>query len=86
MTQTALYNLTSSEFNLKQMGLSMCCLCQITHHQNNGLGEHAVQSFKQSLLKIQGGSMEEKISNILFFSHITLHSMTGLSLAESIAR
>ena len=48
----------------------------------NGLAERAVQSFKHSMSKLKDGSLLDKLSRVLFYSHITPHSTTGQSPAE----
>ena len=52
------------------------------HPNSNGLAERAVQSFKHSMLKVKDGSVIDKVSHVLFYSHITPHSTTGLSPSE----
>ena len=42
----------------------------------------AWQSFKQSLIKLKEGSIVDRVSHVLFHSHLTLHSTTRLSPAE----
>ena len=38
--------------------------------------------FKYSMSKLQEGSIQDKVSRVLFYSHITPHSITGVSPAE----
>ena len=52
------------------------------HPSSNGLAERAIQSFKQSLLKLKTNSIEERVSHVLFYSRIAPCSATGLSPAE----
>ena len=49
---------------------------------SNGLPEHSVQLFKQALMKTTGGSMRDRDSHALFYSHITPSTTTGLSPSE----
>ena len=48
----------------------------------NGLAERAVQTSKQCLRQIEGGSVKEKLSRFLFKYRITPHSSTGVAPAE----
>ena len=52
------------------------------HSSMNGLAEQAVQTFKQVLKRIQGSSIQEKLSKFLFQYRITPHTMTGIAPAE----
>ena len=52
------------------------------HPLSNGLAERAVQLFKQALMKTKGGSMRDRVSHVLFYSHITSSTITGLSPSE----
>ena len=54
------------------------------HPATNGLAERAVQSFKLGLEKIQGGSLQSRLSRFLFRYRITPHSVTGVSPAEAL--
>ena len=76
-------NFTSTEFEsfLNRNGIKHLS-SPAYHPSSNGLAERAVQSFKQSLLKLTTGSIEEKVSHVLFYSHITPNSVTGFSPAE----
>ena len=48
----------------------------------NGLAERAVQSFKGALRKIQGGSLQARLTRFLFRYRLTPHTTTGYSPAE----
>ena len=76
-------NFTSAEFEsfLSRNGIKHLSSPPY-HPSSNGLAERAVQSFKQSLLKLKTNSIEERVSHVLFYSHITPSSATGLSPAE----
>ena len=52
------------------------------HPSSNSLAERAVQSFKNSMLKAKNGSIMENVSQVLFYTHITHHSTTGLCPSE----
>ena len=52
------------------------------HPASNGLAERAVQSFKESMKKSPGGSMESRISQFLLWNHLTPHTMMGVAPAE----
>ncbi len=52
------------------------------HPSSNGLAERAVQIFKQGLKKMSEGSLEDRLSRLLFSYRITPHSTTGRSPAE----
>ena len=51
------------------------------HPSTNGLGERAVQSFKQAMLHLEG-SIHSRLARFLFRYRITPHSTTGQSPAE----
>ena len=48
----------------------------------NGLAERAVQTVKQGLQQMQGGTVEEKLARFLMKYRITPHSTTGISPSE----
>ena len=50
------------------------------HPSTNGLAERALQSFKQALKRMSGGSIQVKLSNYLFKYRITPHATTGVHL------
>ena len=52
------------------------------HPSTNGLAERAVQSFKQALKRMSGGSIQVKLSNYLFKYRITPHATTGVPPAQ----
>lgn len=52
------------------------------HPSSNGLAERAVQTFKEGVKKMKGGSIEARVSRFLFSYHITPQTTTGLSPAE----
>ena len=52
------------------------------HPSTNGLAERMVQCFKEGLKRIQGGTLQSRISRFLFHYRITPHTATGLSPAE----
>ncbi|CDQ93009.1 unnamed protein product [Oncorhynchus mykiss] len=52
------------------------------HPSSNGLAERAVQTLKEGMRKIQGPSIETKVSRFLFSYRITPQATTGLSPAE----
>ena len=52
------------------------------HPALNGLAERAVQTFKQGIKRIQGGSLETRLARFLFKYRITPHTTTGRSPAE----
>ena len=52
------------------------------HPSSNGLAERAVKTFKDSVSKLQEGTLKDKISTFLFHNHITPQTTTGLSPAE----
>lgn len=52
------------------------------HPATNGLAERAVQSFKQGLQRLQGGTLQSKLTRYLFHYRITPHTTTGLTPAE----
>ena len=52
------------------------------HPASNGLAERAVQILKQGLKKIRNGTIEERLSKLLFNYRITPQSTTGISPAK----
>ena len=44
--------------------------------------ERAVQTFEQSFKKLNEGTLEQKLSRLLFMYRLTPHSITGRSPAE----
>lgn len=52
------------------------------HPGSNGLAERAVQTLKNELKKVQGGSLESCIAKVLFTYRITPHATTGRSPPE----
>ena len=73
----------SSEFQefLTSNGIKHCKSSPY-HLSSNGLAEKAVQIVKQGLKKMKDGSMNDKLSRLLFTYHITPHSTTGVSPAQ----
>ncbi|XP_062380634.1 uncharacterized protein K02A2.6-like [Sardina pilchardus] len=66
MTQNGIQHITSAPF----------------HPSSNGLAERAVQTFKEGVKKLRGGSIETRVSRFLFSYRITPQATTGLSPAE----
>ena len=52
------------------------------HPASNGLVERYVQTFKDGLKKITGGSIESRVARFLFRYRVTPQSTTGISPAE----
>ena len=52
------------------------------HPSSNGLAEKAVQIVKQGLKKMKEGTLNDKLSRLLFTYRITPHSTTGISPSE----
>jgi len=52
------------------------------HPSSSGMAERAVQVIKQGIRKQSTGTLNDKISRVLFQYHITPHSTTGSSLSE----
>ena len=52
------------------------------HPASNGLAERAVQIFKEGYEKMEGGSVQTKLSRFLLSYHTTPHSTTGVPPAE----
>ena len=47
------------------------------HPSSNGLAERAVKTFKDSVSKLQEGTLKDKISTFLFHNHITPQTSIG---------
>ena len=52
------------------------------HPSSNGLAERSVQTFKRTLKRMTGGTIESRVSRFLFKYRTTPHSTTGVSPAE----
>ena len=52
------------------------------HPSSNGLAEKAVQIVKHGLKKMKDGTLNDKLSRLLFTYHKTPHSTTGISPSE----
>ena len=74
---------TSDEFQkfVKQNGIRHVKSAPY-HPASNGLVERAVQTFKEFMKKMKGGSIEANVSRFLLQYRITPHSTTGISPAE----
>uniref|UniRef100_A0A8C8DZH6 Gypsy retrotransposon integrase-like protein 1 n=1 Tax=Oryzias sinensis TaxID=183150 RepID=A0A8C8DZH6_9TELE len=74
---------TSAEFEtfMKQNGIDHVRSPPF-HPSSNGLAERAMQTFKEGMNKIQGDTLQTKLSRLLFSYRITPHATTGLSPAE----
>ena len=74
---------TSEEFSqfCKLNGVKHVCTAPY-HPASNGLAEHAVQSVKQGLKKIQGSTLETHLYRFLTQYRLTPHATTGQSPAE----
>lgn len=74
---------TSSEFCqfMAQNGIQHITSAPF-HPSSNGLAERAVQTFKEGVKKMKGGSIEARVSRFLFSYRITPQTTTGLSPAE----
>lgn len=74
---------TSSEFChfMAQNGIQHITSAPF-HPSSNGLAERAVQTFKEGMKKMEGGSIEARVSKFLFSYRITPQTTTGLSPAE----
>ena len=65
----------------KPSWLKMASSTSVRHHTIL-LAERAIQTFKQSLRQIQGGSVKEKLTKFLFKYRITPHTVRGVAPAE----
>ena len=75
-------NFTSSEFQFtKRNGIKHIKVAPY-HPASNGLAERAVQIFKEGYEKMEGGSVQTKLSRFLLSYRTTPHSMTGVPPAE----
>ena len=76
-------NCTSKEFKdfLKQNGIRHIGTVPC-HPASNGLAERAVQTFKEGMKKISGGSVETRVSRFLARYRITSQTSTGVSPAK----
>ena len=52
------------------------------HPASNGLAERAVQTFKNAMKKLSGGSVQDRVNRFLFRYRVTPQSTTGHSPAE----
>ena len=52
------------------------------HPASNGLAERAVQTFKNAMKKLSGGSVKDRVNRFLFRYRVTPQSTTGHSPAE----
>ncbi len=74
---------TSSEFRDFLKGNGIIHVTSAPYHPaTNGLVERGVQTLKQGLKKIEGSSMQERLSKFLFGYRLMPHSTTGVSPAE----
>ena len=76
-------NFTSEEFEvfLKQNGIRHIRTAPY-HPASNGLAERAVQTFEEGMKKMNGGSVETRVSRFLARYRITPQTSTGVSPAE----
>ena len=49
------------------------------HPASNGQAERAVQTFKNAMKKLSGGSVQDRVNRFLFHYHVTPQSTTGHS-------
>ena len=68
---------------VKQNGITHLKTAQY-HPASNSLAERALQTFKAAIKRMQGGSVESKVTCFLFKYRVTLHSKTGASSVELI--
>ncbi len=52
------------------------------HPASHGLAERAMQTVKEGMRKMVGGSLETRLSRLLFSYRLTPHTTTGISPAE----
>ena len=76
-------NFVSAEFEqfLRHNGIKHL-LSSPYHPSSNGLAERGVQIFKREMLKVKEGTIQDRLSHVLFYNHITPQTTTGLSPAE----
>ena len=76
-------NFMSKEFEefLKQNGIRHIRTAPY-HPASNGQAERAVQTFKEEMKKMSGGSVETQVSRFLARYRITPQTLTGVSTAE----
>jgi len=76
-------NFASKEFGdfLKQNGIRHVRTAPY-HPASNGLAERAVQTFKEGMKKMSGGSVQARVSEFLARYRITPQTSTGVSPAE----
>ena len=74
---------TSEEFEsfLKSLGIQHITTAPY-HPQSNGMAERCIQIFKKNMNKITSGTLDERLSTILFTYHTTPQSTTGETPAE----
>ncbi|KAL0161349.1 hypothetical protein M9458_045074, partial [Cirrhinus mrigala] len=74
---------TSTEFKKFMKNNGICHVKSAPFHpSSNGLAERAVQTFKEGMKKVQGGTLETRLLGFLFNYRITPHSTKGVSPAE----
>lgn len=52
------------------------------HPASNGLAERSVQTFKNGMKRLQGGTLHTRLAQFLFSYRTTPHTTTGVSPAE----
>ena len=74
---------TSEEFKLFMTRNGIRHITSAAYHpSSNGLAERAVQTFKESMRKMEGGTLNTKVARFLFRYRMTPQTVTGLSPAE----